>query len=150
MSIAESMAVTEEVHDTCLCFRAQKAARAMARQFDNALRPLGLTSGQFSLLNAINQERPPSMAELAALLGADRTTLTAAVKPLSRRGLVSVSVDTVDRRGRRLTITDEGRATLKRATPVWRECHQALDGRLGAGGADRLRRDLDALAGGTV
>ena len=146
MSIADSIAVTHEVRDTCLCLRAQKAARSMARLFDAALRPFGLSSGQFTLLNAINQESPPGMAELAALLGADRTTLTAAVKPLTRRGLVAVVVDAADRRGRRLSLTHEGRTLLEQATPAWRACHRALDGCLGEGGADRLRRDLDALA----
>ena len=146
MSIADSIAVTHEVRDTCLCLRAQKAARSMARRFDAALRPFGLSSGQFTLLNAINQESPPGMAELAALLGADRTTLTAAVKPLTRRGLVAVVVDAADRRGRRLSLTHEGRTLLEQATPAWRACHRALDGCLGEGGGDRLRRDLDALA----
>lgn len=146
MSIDESIASTLEVRGACLCFRAQRAARSMARRFDAALRPYGLTSGQFSLLNAVNQETPPAMAELSVLLGADRTTLTAAVKPLTRRGLVSVAIDAADRRGRRLSLTAEGHALLVRTTPVWRDCHRALVRRLGEGGADRLRRDLDALA----
>ncbi len=153
MSIADSIAVTHEVRDTCLCLRAQKAARSMARRFDAALRPFGLSSGQFTLLNAINQESPPGMAELAALLGADRTTLTAAVKPLTHGGAWAdrrpLSRD--DRRPARparlsLTAKAEGRALLEQATPAWRACHRALDGCLGEGGADRLRRDLDALA----
>ena len=145
MSIADSIAVTHEVRDTCLCLRAQKAARSMARRFDAALRPFRLSSGQFTLLNAINQESPPGMAELAGLLGADRTTLTAAVKPLARRGLISIVVDSADRRGRRLSLTAEGRALLEKATPVWRACHQTLESRLGPGAAERLRHDLDAL-----
>ena len=150
MSTAESIAATVEVHDTCLCFRAQKAARSMARRFDAALRPHGLTSGQFSLLNAANREDPATMSEIAALLGTDRTTLTAAVKPLARRGLVSVETGADDRRNRRIDLTDQGRALLARATPVWRDCHRTLDARLGEGGADRLRRDLEALAGTAV
>ncbi len=118
----------------------------MVRRFDAALRPYQLSSGQFTLLNAVNQESPPAMAELAVLLGADRTTVTAAVKPLTRRGLIAVVIDGADRRGRRLSLTAEGRALLERATPVWRDCHRALEEHLGEGGADRLRRDLDALA----
>lgn len=121
----------------------------MAKRFDAALRPYGLTSGQFSLLNAANRENPASMNEVAALLGADRTTITAAIKPLARRGLMSVAVDTGDRRGRRLSLTTEGRALLAKATPAWRDCHRTLDERLGEGGSDRLRRDLDVLAGTT-
>jgi len=48
------------VRDTCLCLHLQRAARAVARRFDEALRPLGLTSGQFSLLMSLNRPEPPT------------------------------------------------------------------------------------------
>src|SRR3984957_9122323 len=89
------------VRDCCLCLHVQRAARALARRFDEALRPLGLTNGQFSLLMSLNRPEPPAMAAVASLLAMDRTTLTAALKPLERRGLVKVNPDPVDRRGRR-------------------------------------------------
>jgi len=146
MSTADSFEATHFVRDTCLCLRAQGAARSLARRFDKALRPLGLTSGQFSLLNAVNWEEPPTMADVAALLGADRTTLTAALKPLARRGLVEVGVDPADRRSRRLALTGEGHALLACAIPVWRSCHGELEETLGDAVAARLRGDLEALA----
>jgi DNA-binding MarR family transcriptional regulator len=146
MSTADSLTSTHFVRDTCLCLGAQRAARFLARRFDRALRPLGLTSGQFSLLNAVNQEAPPTIADVARLLAADRTTLTAALKPLERDGLVHVSVDANDRRSRRLALTRAGRARLDEAFPVWRKCHGELEGALGGANASRLRRDLDELA----
>src|SRR6266568_4735558 len=78
-------AITHRVRDTCLCLHVQRAARALARQFDEALRPFGLTHGQFSLLMSLNRPQPPSMSSVAALLAMDRTTLTANLKPLERR-----------------------------------------------------------------
>src|SRR6476620_2417651 len=105
-------ATTLLVRDTCLCLHAQRAARALARRFDEALRPAGLTNGQFSLLNALNGAEPPPLGRVAALIGADRTTLTAALKPLVRRGLAEVLVDADDSRVRRIALTDEGRARL--------------------------------------
>ena len=66
---------TVHVHDHCLCLAAQRAARTLARRFDEALRPAGLTSGQFSLLMSLNQSRPPSIGAVAGLLAMDRTTL---------------------------------------------------------------------------
>ena len=90
------------VRDTCLCLHVQRAARALARRFDEALRPVDLTNGQYSLLMSLNRPEPPSIGEVAALLAMDRTTLTAALKPIERRGLVKVSVDDADRRSRRL------------------------------------------------
>jgi hypothetical protein len=33
------------VRDSCLCLHAQRAARALARLFDNALKPVGINNG---------------------------------------------------------------------------------------------------------
>jgi len=117
----------------------------LARRFDDALRPLGLTSWQFSLLMALNQPTPPSIGSVASVLGADRTTLTAALKPLQRRGLVTVGVDANDRRSRRLKLTRAGGALLARAVPSWRRSHAKIDRLLPRGGSDRLRDELRAL-----
>jgi len=135
---------TLEVRDTCLCLAAQRAARALARRFDEAFRPLGLTNGQFSLLMALNRPKPPSIGPLAEFLAMDRTTLTAALKPLERRGLIRIAVDPDDRRGRRLSLTSQGRRLLAKAVPVWREHHAILDRQVAA--ARPLRDDLTDLA----
>ena len=84
-----SYAATRMVRDACLCLHLQRASRAVGRQFDEAFRPLGLTSGQFSLLMSLNRPEPPTIGNVAALLAMDRTTLTANLKPLERRGLVA-------------------------------------------------------------
>src|SRR6267142_6663234 len=91
--------ITLVVRDTCLCLHLQRAARAVARRFDDALRPLGLTSGQYSLLMSLNRPEPPSIGAVATLLAMDRTTLTAALKPLVMRRLAQVAMDPDDGRG---------------------------------------------------
>ncbi len=121
------LTVTHMVRDACLCLHTQRAARALARRFDDAFRPLGLTNGQFSLLMSLNRPEPPTLGSVAALLVMDRTTLTAALKPLERRKLVKVAVDKLDRRSRRLLLTAGGRALLAKALPVWKEEHAALE-----------------------
>ena len=135
---------TLEVRDICLCLAAQRAARTLARRFDDAFRPLGLTNGQFSLLMALNRPQPPSIAPLADFLAMDRTTLTAALKPLERRGLIRIAVDPDDRRGRRITLSAQGRKLLAKAVPIWREHHAILDRQTGR--ARSLRDDLSSLA----
>ena len=75
----------------------------------------------------------------------DRTTLTAALKPLQRRGLVKVSIDKTDKRGRRLTLTASGRKLLAAAVPLWKREHAAIE-KLLTGDATRLRADLAALS----
>src|ERR1700761_7692840 len=118
---------TLRVRDCCLCLHVQRAARALARYFDEALRPVGLTNGQFSLLMSLNRPEPPGMGSVASLLAMDRTTLTAALKPLERRGLVTVAKDPSDRRGRRLSLTPEGRRLLASAVPIWERTHQEVE-----------------------
>lgn len=139
-------ATTVQVRDCCLCLHVQRTARALARRFDEALRPVGLTNGQFSLLMSLNRPEPPAMAPVASLLAMDRTTLTAALKPLERRGLVRVTRDPADRRGRLLHLTAQGKALLARAVPVWQSTHEQLEALLEDGNPDRLRRDLRALS----
>ena len=137
---------TAAVRDTCLCLHLRRAARAVARRFDAALRPLGLTSGQFSLLMSLNRSQPPTIGEVAALLAMDRTTLTADLKPLVRRGLVQVSVDAADRRSRRLALTPAGRAALGASVPAWQGMEVAVEGLLARAAPDDLRAELRALA----
>ena len=139
--------ITLEVRDTCLCLHAQRAARALARHFDDALRPVGLTNGQFSLLLSLNRPQPPAMAPVARLLAMDRSTLTAALKPLEREGLVTIGVDPEDRRGRRLVLTDRGRDRLAAALPIWRTIHRAVEAGLPTHDTRELRGALAAIAG---
>jgi DNA-binding MarR family transcriptional regulator len=136
---------TLRVRDTCLCLHLQRAARAVARRFDAALRSHGLTSGQFSLLMSLNRAKPASIGDISALLAMDRTTLTANLKPLGRRDLVTISVDETDKRSRRLTLTRAGRALLMAAVPVWEKEHAAIESLLPDGDPERLRANLRAL-----
>jgi DNA-binding MarR family transcriptional regulator len=137
---------TIHVRDNCLCLHARRAARSLARRFDEAFKPFGLTNGQFSLMMSLNRPEPPAMGPVAAFLAMDRTTLTAALKPLVRRGLVEVTVDAQDRRTRRMKLTPAGRRLLASAVPVWRDAHAELDRLLPDGHPDRLRRDLTVLS----
>lgn len=137
---------TIRVRDCCLCLHVQRAARTLARRFDEALRPFDLTNGQFSLLMSLNRPTPPPMAPVADLLAMDRTTLTAALKPLERRGLVKVSPDPSDRRSRILQLTQKGRKLLARAVPVWKTTHDQVEMLLPDGAANEIRSSLNALS----
>ena len=139
-------AVTLHVRDTCLCLHLQRAARVVARRFDEALRGLDLTNGQFSLLMSLNRPEPARMRGVSTLLAMDRTTLTANLKPLERRGLLKIAVDPEDKRSRLLTLTAKGRAVLAAAMPIWKDTHAALDSQLVGPGPDALRADLRALS----
>jgi DNA-binding MarR family transcriptional regulator len=137
---------TLHVRDNCLCLHVQRAARALARRFDDVLRPLGITHGQFSLLTSLNRPQPASMTSVATLLAMDRTTLTANLKVLERRGLVKIAIDKADKRSRRLSLTAAGKSLLADAFPIWKREHAAIERMLHQPNPDQLRSGLVALS----
>jgi DNA-binding MarR family transcriptional regulator len=76
----------------------------------------------------------------------DRTTLTAALKPLERRGLIKVSQDPSDRRSRVLALTAKGRSLLARALPAWERTHHNVEQLIPGGNPSELRSSLQALS----
>lgn len=140
---------THRIRDRCLCLHAQRAARALARHFDNALRPVALSNGQFSLLVSLNRPEPAAMGSLSELLAMDRTTLTANLKPLERRRLIKIAVDPNDRRSRRVVLTPAGMALLSKAVPLWQQAHAETERLVGLDAGD-LRLGLRALTEATA
>ena len=137
---------TLRVRDNCLCLHVQRAARALARRYDEALRPVGLTSGQFSLLMSLNRPEAPTMGAVSDVLAMDRTTVTANLKPLERRGLVVVAVDPSDRRSRRLSLTAAGRQLLSDAFPLWERTQEEVRQQAGESDLERFCGELRALS----
>jgi DNA-binding MarR family transcriptional regulator len=132
-----------DIRDACLALHLQRAARVATRAYDAALKPLGLTSGQYTLLVALARPEPPPLAALAEELAMDRTTLIANVKPLERRGLVG-SETPEGVRARHLRLTPTGRDVLAQAVPLWRAVQARM--RLKLTAADTTYTDLRALA----
>jgi DNA-binding MarR family transcriptional regulator len=141
------------VRDTCLCLHVQRAARVLARRFDEALKPVGLTNGQFSLMMSLNRPDMPgvpraTIGSVAQLLGMDRTTVTASARVLFERGLILVNAVPEDRRTRVLRLTQDGRQVLADAMPIWTRVHEEIERDLGSTRPELLRRDLRVLAQG--
>jgi len=86
------------------------------------------------------------MAAVASLLAMDRTTLTAALKSLERRGLVSVTRDRADRRSRLIALTTKGMKLLNRAVPVWERTNEEVERLLPDGDPHLLRSSLRVLS----
>jgi DNA-binding MarR family transcriptional regulator len=137
---------TIDVRDLCLCLHVQRAARAVARHYDELLRPVGLTNGQFSILMSLNRPQPPQLGSVATLLGLDRTTLTANLKPLERRGLLKITIDPDDKRGRRISLTAKGRGALIDAMPIWRDAQAQIARRMKRTKVAEFRAALMALS----
>ncbi len=133
------------IGDACLCLAVRRTARAVSRRYDDALRPVGLTSGQFSLLSALAGEDGLPLGSLADRLGMDRTTLNRNLQPLLAHALVGDRADDGDARRRLLALTVAGRDRLAAALPHWQAAQDDSLHRLADIRVTDLRRTLAAL-----
>lgn len=119
------------IGSACNCFAIRRAARSIARRYDDAFRPLELNNGQFSMLVAVAGFQPAGIQAIGERLGMDRTTVTAALKPLQRRGLLQVEIADDDQRGRLVRLTEAGIALLEEAVPLWVAVQEEVAKKLG-------------------
>ncbi|MBC8287677.1 MAG: winged helix-turn-helix transcriptional regulator [Nitrospinae bacterium] len=125
----------------CTCFNLRKASRALTQLFDEALKPAGLFSTQFTLLAAISSQDKATITELSQALIMDRTTLTRNLSPLQKRGWVEVTPGE-DKRTRTLSLTRSGRMILNHAMVYWKEIQTQVVKTLGKGNWDDLMSRL--------
>ncbi|MCV6622204.1 MAG: MarR family transcriptional regulator [Cellvibrionaceae bacterium] len=120
----------ENITGRCMAVRTLSAARAITRRYDSALRPLGITITQFTLLAAVARIEPDSITELADKLWMERTSLTRGAKLLEADGLIERRVEEgVRKRG--LRISDKGIKLLREAYPLWQNAQQDVEEQLG-------------------
>jgi DNA-binding MarR family transcriptional regulator len=129
----------------CYSLALRRAARAVSRRYDEALAPLALNNGQFSMLVLLAGLGPVRIQKVAETLAMDRTTVTAALKPLQRRKLVRVHVAEDDARAREVVLTPAGAALLSEAMPLWRVQQERLKKMLSVKDTEALRAHLERL-----
>ncbi|RWX79188.1 MarR family transcriptional regulator [Neorhizobium lilium] len=130
--------------DTCHCILLRKASRKLSSYYDEALAPLGVNIGQFSLLRNIHRLQPISLTELAAQVELDRSTVGRNTKVLERMGLVAISHGE-DQREALISLSEEGKLLLKRGAPLWDGVQDEIEARLGAEKTRQLQELLVAL-----
>lgn len=120
-----------------MCANLRRAARALTQRYDEALRPLGLTITQFTILQALSLSGAITQGKLGEILAMDSTTLTRTLAVMSGHGWVAKKYGT-DRRERLLRLTRTGESELNRALPHWRSTQERLRARLGKQRWDEL------------
>ncbi|MGL5818751.1 MAG: MarR family winged helix-turn-helix transcriptional regulator [Phycicoccus sp.] len=113
---------------------------ALRAEMDRALRPLGLTTPQYAVLEVLAQRSGLSAAGLARAAFVTRQTMTVIVRALEERGLVGADPD---RRGRAqpMSLTPAGRRALRPASVAV----GAVEARLVEGLTPRRQGELDAM-----
>ncbi|MBX9729714.1 MAG: MarR family winged helix-turn-helix transcriptional regulator [Sphingomonas sp.] len=138
-------ATAKDIGSTCLGLHVRRAARRITRLYDLALAPVDLTIGQFSVLAMLAAQESWAVQPLADALGTDRSSLTASLKPLERRGLVVSSPDGHDRRLRFLNLSPLGAGLIDEAHALWANAQQKIESLLGSESAVALRSALSVL-----
>jgi DNA-binding MarR family transcriptional regulator len=134
-----------EVAGTCVAGNLRRVSRAVAKVYDEALRPAGLRGTQFNLMTAIILMGPVTISKLAEALVMDRTTLTRNLGPLQKQGLVDISPGD-DQRIRIVAMTREGKQMYQQALPLWDRAQNGIAGKLGKDRIKSLLADLKAAA----
>ena len=114
----------------CLCASFRRATRALSQHYDEAMRPLGLTPTQFTILQALSISGTIHQGKLGEILAMDTTTLTRTLDIMARHGWVE-KLQGSDRRERRLRLTQPGIDQFNRALPVWQKVQARLRRKLG-------------------
>jgi DNA-binding MarR family transcriptional regulator len=122
----------------------RKASRRLSARYDDALAPLGINIGQFSMLRNIRRKQPISLTELGAIMELDRSTVGRNTKILDRMGLVASSIGE-DQREALLCLSESGEELLEKAEPVWENVQVELDAKVGDQAGEELRRLLEIL-----
>jgi len=122
----------------CLAGNLRAASRLATRRYDAELRETGLRITQVAILAQVKRRESVTISELAADLSSERSVIARDVAVLERDGLLTVTIDSKDRRARNVALTKVGRARLRSAGPAWRRAQQQMREALGQALADDL------------
>lgn len=135
--------VAPAVAERVRAFRLLMASGARLRALlDRELAPSGITVQQGALLSWIEaQAESPTIGQVAAGLGMTHQNVKQIALALERKGFVEITVDEVDRRARRLVLTERHRRFWRQRNP---DDFAAIEGWL-AGWSDAEVRQVVAL-----
>jgi DNA-binding MarR family transcriptional regulator len=116
--------------------------------YDQALRPVGLRSSQFTVLQFLSLAGEVTQGQMGEMLAMDSTTLTRTLEIMQRKGWIAERRGE-DRRQRWLHLTKAGERQLHRALPAWEKVQSQLRTQLGEQSWKdlfRLTNELMAIA----
>lgn len=132
--------IAENTASACISTRVRQLSRIVTRVYDDALRPLGITASQFTLLTQLAQQDGITAVEIGHALDIEKSTLSRNLKRLLAIGLITMDPP-AGRRGRGLHLTPKGESVIKQAYPVWMDAQSKTVKTMGADS----RSTLDSL-----
>jgi DNA-binding MarR family transcriptional regulator len=127
----------------------RRAARRLGHLYDEAVSPTGLKATQVGLLAKIDDldgEDGPALQALAERLTIGISSLTYALRPLVRDGLIELRQDAHDKRTKHASLTALGRKRLAEGIRLWAVANRRTDVVLGHSSASTLRALADEVS----
>jgi DNA-binding MarR family transcriptional regulator len=137
---AEIELIADATRTACLATRVRQLSRIITRVYDDAMRPLGITASQFTLLTQLANQDSITAVEIGFTLDIEKSTLSRNLKRLLALGLL-VMDPPAGRRGRGLHLTAKGQEVIKLAFPVWQDAQRKASAVMGSDS----RATLDTL-----
>ena len=103
----------------------RQASRAVTRIYDAELRGTGLRTTQHSLLRLLDRVGEVRQGDLGEMAALDETTLTRNLRPLQKRGWVTIRAGS-DRREKLVAITKPGKDKVEQARPAWSRAQERM------------------------
>jgi DNA-binding MarR family transcriptional regulator len=132
--------IAEMTAGSCVATRVRQLSRIVTRVYDDAMRPLGITASQYTLLAQLAARDAITAVEIGHELDIEKSTLSRNLKRLLALGHINMDPP-AGRRGRGLHLTGKGQTVLKDAFPVWQDAQKRTVSAMGA----ESRNMLDSL-----
>jgi len=111
----------DQYSDGCVAFNLRRASRIVTKRYERALKPLNITSFQFTALATLSNHESLAQTALAETLGMDISTLNRNLRPLLNSKALREQPKQDDARVKLISITTEGRDLFKKAKPLWEQ-----------------------------
>ena len=132
--------IAETTANACVATRVRQLSRIVTRVYDDAMRPLGITASQFTLLTQLASRDGITAVEIGTDLDIEKSTLSRNLKRMLSLNLITMDPP-AGRRGRGLHLTPKGQSVIKEAYPVWLAAQQKAVAYMGP----ETRATLDGL-----
>jgi DNA-binding MarR family transcriptional regulator len=137
--------LAEKMRDGCLGVRISRLHRLVAREFEHALRPVGLTLPQLEVLAVLMLRGSVKPTVVADALAVERSTISRNLSVMEQKGWVAIE-SLPSGRAASVAITQDGVAVLARAKTAWARAQGDVIVQLGVNTPATIDSWLDALS----
>ena len=129
----------EGLNQECIADKMRLLNRVITSLYDDALRPVGITTSQMNILVVVAKYGQPSPTQVGDWLQMEKSTLSRNVDRLRKQGWLE-TIHGDHGRSIQLELTAKGQTVLAKGLPFWRQAQQKAQSLLGARGVKEVMR----------